>query len=262
MQIGYGIIMENIIVEKQDGIFKVKLNRPDVRNAVNLKTANELEEAWDIFEKDQSLKVGIITSTSENFCAGADLKDIDALSRRSMNPAGPLGMTRKIPGKPVIAAISGYCVAGGFEIALWADFRICDETAKFGFLERRFGVPLIDGGTQRLPLISGLGNALYLITTGNLIDAKEALRMGIVNEVVPSGKVMERAMELASTIASYPQNTLLSDREAVYSSTDLDSGIMHEQRNGYYILNSGVPFEGAKVFEGGKGRGGKSIDGK
>lgn len=152
--------MENLIIERNDGIFTVKLNRPGVRNAINLKTANELEEAWNIFEKDETLKVGIITSASENFCAGADLKDIDQLAGRAMNPGGPLGMTRKIPSKPVIAAISGYCVAGGFEMALWADFRICDEKGKFGFLERRFGVPLMDGGTQRLPLISGLGNAL------------------------------------------------------------------------------------------------------
>jgi len=252
--------MQNIVVEKENGIFIVKLNRPDVRNAINLKTAKELEETWANFEKDESLKVGIITSTSGHFCSGADLKDIEQLSQRTMNPNGPLGMTRKIPNKPVIAAISGYCVAGGLEIALWADIRICDETAKFGFLERRFGVPLIDGGTQRLPLISGLGNALYLITTGKLIDSTEALRMGIVSEVLPKGKVFERAVELAKTIAGYPQITLLSDREAVYAGTTLDAGIMHEERNGYYVLNSHVPQEGAKIFVKGKGRGGKAVD--
>jgi len=252
--------MQNIVVEKKSDIFIVKLNRPEVRNAVNLETANELEEAWDNFEKDKSLKVGIITSTSDHFCSGADLKDIEQLSHRSMNPNGPLGMTRKIPNKPVIAAISGYCVAGGFEIALWADIRICDETAKFGFLERRFGVPLIDGGTQRLPLISGLGNALYLITTGKLIDSTEAMRMGIVNEVVSTDKLFERAVELAKTIAAYPQITMLSDREAAYAGTLLDYGIMHEQRNGFYVLNSHVPHEGARIFAKGKGRGGKSID--
>ncbi len=252
--------MKNIIVEKKDDIFTVKLNRPSARNAINLETASELENAWDEFYNDSTYKVGVIGSTSDTFCSGADLKDIDALSTRVMDPSGPLGMTRKTPKKPVIAAIPGYCVAGGFEIALWADVRICETTTKFGFLERRFGVPLIDGGTQRLSLIAGLGNALYLIMSGKLIDSQEALRMGIVNEIVPDGKSFDRALELAEDIASYPQFTLLSDRDSVYSGTSLDDGIMHEERNGFYVMKSHVPEEGARMFVAGKGRGGKTLE--
>ncbi|MEM0135088.1 MAG: enoyl-CoA hydratase-related protein [Thermoplasmatales archaeon] len=252
--------MKNIIVEKNEGILIVKLNRPKARNAINLEMADELQDVWDNFDRDDSVNIGILTSTSENFCSGADLKDLDALSSRAMVPAGPLGTTRRIPKKPVIAAIPGFCVAGGFELALWADIRICEESTKFGFLERRFGVPLIDGGTQRLPLISGLGNALYLILTGNLIDAREALRMNIVSEIVPDGKSLDRAVEIAKMISSYPQNTVLSDRDAVYSGFSLDKGMMYEERNGFYILKSGVPAVGARAFGEGKGRSGKQLE--
>lgn len=241
--------MGNVIVEKKGSILIVKLNRPKVINAIDLKTANELEKIWTDFNNDNSLDIGIITSTSSNFCSGADLTDIDSLSTRSMNPNGPLGMTRIIPKKPVIAAISGYCVAGGFEIALWADFRICEESSKFGFLERRYGVPLIDGGTQRLSRIAGLGNALYLILTGKLIDSREALRMGIVNEIVPDGKVLDRAIELAEEILKYPKETTFSDRNAVYVSYTIETGLMFEAKNGYYILESGIPKAGAKKFK-------------
>ena len=254
--------MKNIVIEKKEDIFIVKLDRPAVRNAINLETANELEEAWKEFEGDSLMKVGIISSTSDNFCSGADLKDIEGMSQRAMSPNGPLGMTHRILSKPVIAAIPGYCIAGGFEIALWADIRICENTTKFGFLERRFGVPLIDGGTQRLPLISGLGNALYLIMSGKLIDAQEAMRMSIVSEIVPAGMAFERAVELAESITIYPQITLLSDREAVYAGTSLDTGIMHEQRNGFHVLKSRVPQDWAKKFVAGEGRSGKIINNK
>ena len=252
--------MKNIIVERKNGIFIVKLNRPEVRNAINSQTAEELDQAWREFDEDAESGVGIIASSSGNFCSGADLKDIESLSKRAMNPEGPLGMTRRTLKKPVIAAISGYCVAGGFEIALWADIRICEITTKFGFLERRFGVPLIDGGTQRLPLVSGLGNALYLILTGKLIDANEALGMGIVSEIVPEGKVLEKAIELAELILSYPQITLRSDRDAVYSGIGIDPGIMYEQKNGFYVLQSHVPEEGSRIFASGKGRKGANLE--
>ncbi|MGC8565808.1 MAG: enoyl-CoA hydratase-related protein, partial [Thermoplasmata archaeon] len=146
-----------IQVQYDEHVMVVLINRPEKRNAIDFKTANEIQDAFEKFEKDNSLYVAVISGIGGNFSAGADLTDLKELEKRAMDPNGPLGFTRRTVKKPVIAAISGYCVAGGFELVLWADIRIADETSKFGFLERRFGVPLIDGGTQRLPLIAGLG---------------------------------------------------------------------------------------------------------
>ncbi|WP_216475971.1 enoyl-CoA hydratase-related protein [Caldisphaera lagunensis] len=167
-------------------------------------------------ENDKDAYVLILTGGFDAFSSGADLSDIKRLSKRVLSENGPLGITRINLSKPTISAISGYCVAGGFELALWTDIRIAEENAIFGFLERRFGVPLIDGGTQRLPLIVGLGRALDLILTGKTIDAEEAYKIGIVNYIVPRGKSLEKALELAETISSFPQETLRNDRKAVY----------------------------------------------
>ena len=180
-----------IEIQSKEHIMTVLINRPEKRNAVDFQTA-----------RDEDLFVAIISGTGGNFCAGADLSDLKNLEKRAMDSNGPLGFTRRVLSKPLIAAISGYCVAGGFELALWADFRIAEEGSKLGFLERRFGVPLIDGGTQRLPLITGFGNALYLILTGNLIDSNEAYRLGIVNEIVPEGHSLSRALEIAKEIST------------------------------------------------------------
>lgn len=252
--------MSNVVVEKEDRVLIVKLNRAEKRNAINLEMAEELEKVWKDFENDQELHVGIITGEGGNFCAGADLSDLRQLMGRATKKEGPLGFTRMILSKPVIAAISGYCVAGGLEIALWADFRIADQTAKFGFLERRFGVPLINGGTQRLPRIVGLGNALYLILTGKLISAHEALKLGLVNEVVDSGKALERAMELAKLIASYPQLTLRNDRKSLYAGLGkpLGEALSIEAEIGLESLSDDQLYREAEKFvKNGRGRHGK-----
>ncbi len=248
-----------IQVQLDEHVMVVLINRPEKRNAIDFETANEIQDAFEKFEKDDSLYVAVISGTGGNFCAGADLADLKGLEKRAMDPNGPLGFTRRTVKKPIIAAISGYCVAGGFELALWADIRIADETSKFGFLERRFGVPLIDGGTQRLPLIAGLGNALYLILTGKLIDAEEAYRIGIVNEIVPNGMALSRSIEIAKEISMYPQITLRNDRNALYSSLDLENKMKIEAKYGKDVLESSVPFQGAELFKKGKGRSGRKI---
>jgi len=251
-----------MIEVKYDGrVMVVLLNRPEKRNAIDFETANQLQDIFERFEKDESLYVAVISGLGGHFCSGADLTDLENLEKRAIdvNSPGPLGITRRVLSKPVIAAIAGYCVAGGFELALWADIRIAEENAKFGFLERRFGVPLIDGGTQRLPLIAGLGNALYLILTGKLIDAQEAFRMGIVNEIVPVGKSLERAIELAKEISSYPQVTLRSDRLALYSTLNLEEKMKIEAEYGKKVIENRVFLKYVELFKAGKGRGGTKI---
>jgi enoyl-CoA hydratase len=252
--------MTDVLTSRRGHVLIVQLNRGEKRNAINLDMAEKLEEIWKDFEKDDKLYVGIITGSGGNFCAGADLSDLKRLMGRAMKPEGPLGFTRMILSKPVIAAISGFCVAGGLEIALWADFRIADETAKFGFLERRFGVPLINGGTQRLPRIVGLGNALYLILTGKLISAQEALNIGLVNEVVESGKALERAIEVAELMASYPQLALRNDRKSIYMGLEkpLQEALAIEAEIGRETLENGELYSEAEKFvKNGKGRHGK-----
>ncbi|MCX8172521.1 MAG: crotonase/enoyl-CoA hydratase family protein, partial [Archaeoglobaceae archaeon] len=239
------------------------LNRPEKRNAINFEMAEELEKIWKNFERDEELYVGVITGAGGNFCSGADLTDLIRLANRIENKNGPLGFTRMNLSKPVIAAISGYCVAGGLEIALWADIRIADETSKFGVLNRRFGVPLIDGGTQRLPRIVGLGNALELILTGKLIDSKEAHRIGLVNEVVSKGYALKRALEIAEIISSYPQLSMRNDRKAVYEGLGfgLQEGMEIELKLGLETIKDGTPLLKAKKFvEEGKGRHGERLE--
>lgn len=179
---------------------------------------------------------------------------------RAKKPEGPLGFTRMLLSKPVIAAISGYCVSGGLEIALWADFRIADETAKFGFLQMRFEVPLINGGTQRLLKVVGLGNALYLMITGKLISSQEALRIGLVNEVVEKGRALERSLEIARLIAEYPQETLRNDRKSLFAGLGepLGKGLEIEMEIGMDSLRNEEIYKKAEKFvRNGKGRHGK-----
>jgi enoyl-CoA hydratase len=227
--------MENmVIVEKIGRATLLRINRSKKRNAIDYDTAIELGKAVDNFESDKSVDVLIINGDSKAFCSGADLTDTERLSGRVLSDDGPLGFTRKMVSKPVIAAISGYCVAGGMEAALWADIRVADTTAVFGFLERRYGVPLIDGGTQRLPRVIGLGRALDMIITGKTIDAKEALEIGLINYLTPSGKSLEKALEIAAIISSYPQETMKNDRLATYSGIGmpLNEGLLMEARFG------------------------------
>src|SRR2546423_11846153 len=177
----------------------VRIGRPEKRNAIDSDTAARLLEEFTEFDADESQRVAVLTGDERAFCAGADLTSLPRL-----RPSGPLGPTRLQLSKPVIAAVEGWCVAGGFELALWCDLRVAGASARFGCLERRWGVPLIDGGTQRLPRIVGLGRALDLILTGREVDAEEALAMGLVNRVVPDGTALDAAMELAEQIAAFP----------------------------------------------------------
>src|SRR5215469_11422552 len=206
-----------IEVSHNGAVTIIKINRPHVRNAINRATALALKDAWLAFEADENALVGILTGSDKVFCAGADLKDVDNLATGIEGEMGPLGFTRLFLTKPTIAAIAGYCVAGGLEIACWCDLRIADETVIFGCFERRFGVPLVDGGTQRLPRIIGLGRALEMILTGKPVTAKEALASGLINEVVEAGQSLKRAMELAQALATFPQTCIGNDRQAVYA---------------------------------------------
>lgn len=223
-----------------DGVVVVTIDRPEVHNCVDTATADALEEAVRAFDADEGARVLVLTGAGERaFCSGADLKNPPRLRE-----AGPMGISRLEVSKPAIAAINGYCYAGGLELACWCDFRVCDETATFGVLNRRWGVPLIDGGTQRLPKIVGLGNALYLIESGVRIDAPAALRMGLVQEVVAPAAAMERALELAERVAGYPGASLRADR----SSAIAGDGIEAEARRGEPTVTEAEMAEGLERF--------------
>jgi enoyl-CoA hydratase len=237
----------------------ISINRPHVRNAINKSTALALKEAWLAFEADENALVGILTGGDKVFCAGADLHEVDELAADIDGEAGPLGFTRLFVTKPTIAAVAGFCVAGGLEIACWCDLRIADETAVFGCFERRFGVPLVDGGTQRLPRIIGLGRALEMILTGKPVSAREAFASGLVNEVVAPGQSLKRAVELAQVLAKFPQMCMRNDRQAVYAGLgkDLPEGLRIEARLGVETMKSGEPQAGSQAFTMGKGRRGE-----
>ena len=209
--------MSKVETERKGRSFIVTINRPEVRNAVDGETAGLLYEAVEAFRRDDSLDVLILTGAGDvAFCSGADLRDLAGIvSRPDAEDHGPMGISRITDlHKPSIAAVNGYCLAGGLELACWCDFRITSRNSSFGVLNRRWGVPLVDGGTQRLPWIVGLGNALYLIETGVQIDAEHAQRIGLVQEVVPEGAALPRALELAEAMSSYPQTSLRNDRRA------------------------------------------------
>jgi enoyl-CoA hydratase/carnithine racemase len=241
------------------------IDRRERRNAVDVETAALLLDGLREFEGDDEARVLVLTGEGpEAFCAGADLKAMaeageqvtsDVLDAVASRPEGPMGFSRLTPSKPTVAAISGWCLAGGLELALWCDLRIATETAGLGFTERRFGVPLIDGGTQRLPLVVGMGRALELILTGRVLDAEEALRWGLVNEVVPEGRHLERALEIAEGLAAFPQTTMLSDRRAAIegSGLPLADGLALEAELGRASIETGL--HGAARFAAGEGRG-------
>jgi enoyl-CoA hydratase len=194
-----------------EGVRLVRLDRPARRNAIDSATAEALHDAFLAFEAAPDEHVAVLTGDDAAFCAGADLKDLPRL-----RPSGPLGPTRLQLSKPVIAAVEGWCVAGGLELALWCDLRVAGRSARFGCLERRWGVPLIDGGTYRLPRVVGLGRALDLILTGREVDATEALAMGLVNRVVDDGTAVDVALELATTIGAFPWACVVADRASVH----------------------------------------------
>jgi enoyl-CoA hydratase len=250
-------VSDPVRYERQGACSVLTIDRPERRNAVDGPTADALQEAFEEFEADASARVLILTGAGGvAFCAGADLKALDTLETRIRAGKAPLGFTRTQASKPTIAAISGWCLAGGLELALWCDLRIATSDSRLGFTERRFGVPLIDGGTQRLPRIVGLGRALDIILTGRIIDAAEAHGMGMVTEVVDPGRHLERALELGEGLAAFPQETMLADRAGAYEAlgTDLDRGLQREAERGQRTLE--VAAEGAKRFVAGEGRGG------
>ncbi|HWM63290.1 MAG TPA: crotonase/enoyl-CoA hydratase family protein [Solirubrobacterales bacterium] len=233
------------------------IDRPERRNAVDDATAKLFRAGLKEFEADDEARVLVLTGAGgEAFCAGADLK---ALNLEVDHPEGPMGPTRLIPSKPAIAAVDGWATAGGVELALWCDMRIATPKSTFGLFERRWGVALLDGGTQRLPRVVGMGRALELILTGRPVGAEEAQRIGLVNEVVEPGKHLERALELAEKIASFPQETMLADRKAAIEGYGLPlaDGLELERRLGRETLHIAV--EGAARFASGEGRHGEGV---
>jgi enoyl-CoA hydratase len=247
--------MSVVEYETQGNVAILAIARPERRNAVNRETASALLEGYRKFESDPELKVLVVTGRGkEAFCAGADLKSLD---NDSMSDAGPMGFTRLAPEKPAIAAIEGYCVAGGLEIALFCDMRVAGTSARFGCLERRWGVPLIDGGTQRLPRVVGMGRALDLMLTGRLIDASEAERIGLVDRIVPDGTALERAIALGREIAAHPWACLIADRRSLLEGIGrpLAEGLKLEAARGEAVLEEAA--RGAQRFASGAGRHGK-----
>ena len=235
----------------------VTIDRQHRRNAVDGPTAAALHDAYLRFEADEAARVLVLVGAGGvSFCAGADLKATETFAGRLTSEEGPMGFTRLTPSKPTIAAISGFCLAGGLELALWCDLRIATEKSTLGCPERRWGVPLIDGGTQRLPRIVGLGRALDLILTGRLVGAAEALAMGLLTEVVPQGAHLERALALAEGLASFPQRTMLADRRAAIDGLGLPlaRGLALEAEAGPEVFEDGA--RGAARFAAGEGRGG------
>jgi len=254
----------NILIEKREPVFTVIINRPEVKNAVDRPTAEALAQAFREFDQDESFSVAVLCGIGNTFCAGADLKagdsrDNSRFNRLEPDGDGPMGPTRMLLSKPVIAAISGYAVAGGLELALWCDMRVMEETAVFGVFCRRFGVPLIDGGTVRLPRLIGMSHAMDLILTGRPVEAEEAKTMGLANRIVPHGKSREAAEELAAQIARFPQVCMRSDRMSAYEQWDKDfqEAMANEFHRGMEPIRKGETLNGATLFSKGAGRHGE-----
>jgi enoyl-CoA hydratase/carnithine racemase len=254
-----------ITTEKRGRVTIVTLNRPEVRNAVDGETALALAAAFRGFDEDPESDVAVFHGANGTFCAGADLKAVVAeIGRNPLSEEGdgPMGPSRMLLGKPVIGAISGYAVAGGLELALWCDLRVVEESAVMGVFCRRWGVPLVDGGTVRLPRLVGHSRAMDLILTGRPVAAQEALSMGLANRVVPDGTALEAAVALAEHLCAFPQNCLRSDRISAYEQWDLayPEAMANEFRRGMSVIESGETVGGASRFAAGKGRGGNFDD--
>ena len=250
-------MIDEVRYERVGAAAVMTIDRRHRRNAIDAAAAESFRGALREFEADEGARVLVLTGAGgEAFCAGADLK---ALDLDVDHPDGPMGPTRLTPSKPAIAAIDGWCLAGGVELALWCDLRIVTERSTMGLFERRWGVPLVDGGTQRLPRVVGMGRALELILTGRPVDAEEALRIGLVNEVVAPERHLDRALELAERIASFPQETMLADRRAAIEGFGLPlaDGLALEHRLGREVLD--VAVRGAARFAGGEGRHGEGV---
>lgn len=238
----------------------VTINRPERRNAVDGPTADQLQRAYERFIADDDALCMVLTGAGEQaFCAGADLKALESYGPRILAGDDPMGFTRQISPKPTIAAISGYALAGGFELALWCDLRVVAEGSKFGFVERRWGVPLIDGGTQRIARVVGLGHALDLVLTGRFVELNEAERIGLVTRRVAAGEHLMAALELAEQLGEFPRETMLADRASLLAGLGrpLAEGLQLEAEAGLQTLETAV--HGAARFAGGEGRGGVGV---
>ncbi|WP_036134025.1 crotonase/enoyl-CoA hydratase family protein [Marinobacter nitratireducens] len=252
-----------VLTEADQGILTITINRPASRNCVDRPTADALRQAFIEFSDNDELRVAILAGAGGNFCAGADLTALDDPERRNQIDSqgtgpGPMGPTRMPLGKPVIAAVSGYAVAGGLELALMCDLRVAERSAVFGVFCRRWGVPLIDGGTVRLPRIIGHGRAMDMILTGRPVQADEALGMGLANRLVENGTALDEARELARTIAAFPQRCLLADRASANRQWDLEfeQALKNEGAGGYPVVFEEA-LDGARKFSAGAGRHGR-----
>jgi len=245
-------------VERAGAVSTIVLDRPERRNAVDAETARQLADAFRAFEADDTARVAVLWGAGGTFCAGADLKAIAQASGNRLSPDGdgPMGPTRMLLSKPTIAAVSGHAVAGGLELALWCDLRVMEEDAVLGVFCRRWGVPLVDGGTVRLPRLIGLSRALDLILTGRAVDAREAERIGLANRVVPTGTARAAAEALAAEIAAFPPRCVLSDRRSAYdgAALSIEAALAREFELGKATVDSGESGQGAARFAGGAGR--------
>lgn len=247
--------------EREGSAAVITIDRPERRNAVDGPTADALEAAYGQFVADDEARVLVLTGAGgEAFCAGADLKALESYGERLLSHKDPMGFTRQISPKPTIAAISGWALAGGFELALWCDLRVVAEGSTFGFAERRWGVPLIDGGTQRIGRVVGLGRALDLVLSGRMVELDEACEIGLVTRRVPAGEHLTAALELAGQLAAFPQETMLADRQSMLEGLGrpLEEGLALEAERGLTTLETAV--KGAKRFADGAGRGGAGLD--
>ncbi|VVS91435.1 crotonase/enoyl-CoA hydratase family protein [Desulfoluna spongiiphila] len=248
-----------VLTERKGRVLTVIIDRPEVKNAVDGPTATALADVFREFEHDDSCSVAVLCGAGDTFCAGGDLStSMDESRRHRFEPDGdaPLGPSRMVLSKPVIAAVSGYAVAGGLELALWCDMRVVEETAVFGVFCRRFGVPLIDGGTVRLPRLIGMSHAMDLILTGRPVEAVEAKQMGLANRIVPHGTSREAAEALADQIAHFPQTCMLNDRMSAYEQWDktFEEAMKNEFQRGMTPINSGETLQGATMFTKGVGK--------
>jgi len=254
----------SVLYEVRDRIAVVTIDRPEVRNAVDAQTAQALAEAFRRFDDDEVALVAVLTGAEGYFCAGADLKAVAAGEQRAISSEsdGPMGPTRMHLSKPVIAAIEGHAVAGGLELALWCDLRVVAEDAVLGVFCRRFGVPLIDLGTIRLPRLIGHSRAMDLILTGRPVPAKEAALIGLANRIAPTGKALDAAIELAKEIASHPQRCMRSDRRSAIEQWGMTEheAMQNELQLGLETIESGETLTGAKHFTEGAGRHGSFDD--
>lgn len=258
--------MSSVLFETDGPVCVVTINRPQKRNAVDGITAAALRDAFRRFEADDALRVAILTGAGGSFCAGADLSAVEDPARRhELDPegggTGPMGPSRMALSKPLIAAVEGWAVAGGLELALLADMRVASETATFGVFCRRWGVPLIDGGTVRLPRVVGMGRALDMILTGRAVDAQEALQIGLANRLVPAGQGLAEARAIAHALAAFPQQCMLADRASAYAQWDLPlpEALRQEGRQGVPIV-AAEGAAGARRFVSGAGRHGQFED--